>query len=121
GGVAAVLGVASVVCCACCVSGSLIQDLKAGYLLGGTPWKMEVVEILSVITVSFFLLWPIIWLHEANLATGGIGGRELPAPQAGLMAGRSQGIVSGQMPWGRLLIGCLFGVARIMIASPSPI
>jgi putative OPT family oligopeptide transporter len=120
GGVAAVLGVASVVCCACCVSGSLIQDLKAGYLLGGTPWKMEVVEVLSVTAVSFFLLWPIIWLHQANLATGGIGGRELPAPQAGLMAELAQGIVGGQMPWGLLLMGCVFGVALIMIGAPSP-
>ena len=48
-GVAAVLGVASVVACACSVSGSLIQDLKAGYLLGGTPWKMQVVEIAAVV------------------------------------------------------------------------
>ncbi|MDR3676558.1 MAG: oligopeptide transporter, OPT family [Acidobacteriota bacterium] len=120
GGVAAVLGVASVVCCACCVSGSLIQDLKAGYLLGGTPWKMEVVEILSVIAVSFFLLLPIIALHEANLASGGIGGRELPAPQAGLMAQLAQGIVGGQMAWGLLIIGCLFGVSLVMIGAPSP-
>jgi len=120
GGVAAVLGVASVVCCACCVSGSLIQDLKAGHLLGGTPWKMEVVEILSVTAVSFFMLLPIITLHEANLATGGIGGRALPAPQAGLMAELAQGIVGGQMPWGLLLMGCLFGVGLIMIESPSP-
>ena len=120
GGVAAVLGVASVVCCACCVSGSLIQDLKAGYLLGGTPWKMELVEVFSVVAVSFFLLLPIIALHEANLATGGIGGRELPAPQAGLMAELAQGIVGGQMPWGLLLMGCLFGVALIMIEAPSP-
>ena len=120
GGVAAVLGVASVVCCACCVSGSLIQDLKAGYLLGGTPWKMEVVEILSVAAVSFFLLLPIIALHEANLSSGGIGGRELPAPQAGLMAQLAQGIVGGQMAWGLLLIGCLFGVSLVMIEAPSP-
>lgn len=120
GGVAAVLGVASVVCCACCVSGSLIQDLKAGYLLGGTPWKMEVVEILSVTAVSFFLLLPIIALHEANLKTGGIGGRELPAPQAGLMAQLAQGIVGGQMPWGLLLMGIFFGVALVMIDAPSP-
>ena len=120
GGVAAVLGVASVVCCACCVSGSLIQDLKAGYLLGGTPWKMEVVEVLSVIAVSFFLLLPIIALHEANLSSGGIGGRELPAPQAGLMAQLAQGIVGGQMAWGLLIIGCLFGVSLIMIGAPSP-
>ena len=120
GGVAAVLGVASVVCCACCVSGSLIQDLKAGYLLGGTPWKMEVVEVLSVTAVSFFLLFPIIALHQANLDTGGIGGRALPAPQAGLMAELAQGIVGGQMPWGLILMGCLLGVALIMIEAPSP-
>ena len=120
GGVAAVLGVASVVCCACCVSGSLIQDLKAGYLLGGTPWKMEVVEVLSVVAVSFFLLLPIIALDEANRASGGIGGRELPAPQAGLMAELAQGIVGGQMPWGLLLMGCLFGIALVMIEAPSP-
>jgi len=119
-GVAAVLGVASVVCCACCVSGSLIQDLKAGYLLGGTPWKMEVVEMLSVTAVSFFLLWPIIALHEANLATGGIGGKLLPAPQAGLMAQLAQGIVGGQMAWGLLLMGCFFGIALVMIGAPSP-
>jgi putative OPT family oligopeptide transporter len=120
GGVAAVLGVASVVCCATCVSGSLIQDLKAGYLLGGTPWKMELVEVFAVTAVSFFLIWPIIWLHEANLDTGGIGGRALPAPQAGLMAGLAQGIVGGAMPWGLLLMGAMFGVALIMIEAPSP-
>ncbi len=57
-GVAAVLGVAAVVCVACSVSGSLIQDLKAGHLLGGTPWKMEVVEIISVILLAFFLMGP---------------------------------------------------------------
>ncbi|MBI1940315.1 MAG: oligopeptide transporter, OPT family [Acidobacteria bacterium] len=120
GGVAAVLGVASVVCCACCVSGSLIQDLKAGYLLGGTPWKMELVEVISVTVLSFFLLVPIILLHEANLASGGIGGRDFPAPQAGLMAQLAQGFVGGQMPWGLLLMGILFGVALIMIKAPSP-
>ncbi|PYV14123.1 MAG: oligopeptide transporter, OPT family [Acidobacteria bacterium] len=120
GGVAAVLGVASVVCCACCVSGSLIQDLKAGYLLGGTPWKMELVEVFAVTAVSFFLIWPIVWLHEANLDTGGIGGRALPAPQAGLMAGLAQGIVGGAMPWGLLVMGAMFGVALVMIEAPSP-
>lgn len=120
GGVAAVLGVASVVCCACCVSGSLIQDLKAGYLLGGTPWKMEVVEIISVTVLSFFLMLPIILLHEANLQTGGIGGREFPAPQAGLMAQLAQGFVGGHMPWGLLLMGCAFGITLVMIKAPAP-
>jgi putative OPT family oligopeptide transporter len=120
GGMAAVLGVASVVCCACCVSGSLIQDLKAGYLLGGTPWKMELVEILSVATLAFFLMFPIILLDQAHRATGGIGGRDLPAPQAGLMAQLTQGIVGGQMAWGLLLMGLAFGLALVMIKAPSP-
>ena len=120
GGVAAVLGVASVVCVACSVSGSLIQDLKAGHLLGGTPWKMEVVEIISVIVLAFFLFFPIIALHEANLATGGIGGRLLPAPQAGLMATLAQGIVGGQMAWGLVLMGAVLGIFFIMIQAPAP-
>jgi len=119
-GVAAVLGVASVVACACSVSGSLIQDLKAGYLLGGTPWKMQVVEILAVILLSLFLMVPIVALHEANLATGGIGGRALPAPQAGLMAQLAKGIVGGQMAWGLIGIGAAFGIALIMCGARSP-
>jgi putative OPT family oligopeptide transporter len=120
GGVAAVLGVASVVCMACSVSGSMIQDLKAGHLLGGTPWKMELVEILAVVVLSFFLFFPIVLLHEANLDTGGIGGRLLPAPQAGLMATLSQGIVGGQMAWGLVLMGAVLGVFFIMVQAPAP-
>src|SRR5712692_10346874 len=119
-GVAAVLGVAAVVCVACSVSGSLIQDLKAGHLLGGTPWKMEVVEIIAVILLAFFLMGPIIALHEANLDTGGIGGRALPGPQAGLMAQLAKGIVGGQMAWGLLGIGAAFGVALLLFGARSP-
>lgn len=119
-GVAAVLGVAAVVAVACSVSGSLIQDLKAGHLLGGTPWKMEVVEIIAVVMLAFFLMGPIIALHEANLADGGIGGRSLPAPQAGLMAQLTKGIVGGQMAWGLLIIGAAFGVALILCGARAP-
>lgn len=116
-GAAAVLGVAAVVAVAISVSGSLIQDLKAGHLLGGTPWKMQVVEIVAVILLSLFLFLPIVALHEANLASGGLGGRALPAPQAGLMAQLAQGIMSGQMPWGLLAIGAGFGVALILMGA----
>jgi putative OPT family oligopeptide transporter len=113
-GVAAVLGVAAVVAVAVSVSGSLIQDLKAGHLLGGTPWKMQVVEIVAVVLLSLFLMLPILALHEANLATGGIGGRALPAPQAGLMAQLAKGMVSGDMAWGLLAIGAAFGLAMLL-------
>ncbi len=115
-GVAAVLGVASVVSIATSVSGSLIQDLKAGYFLGGTPWKMQVAEIISVTALAFFLMFPIMALHK----TYGIGSRGLPAPQAGLMAVLAKGIVSGEMAWGLVLMGCVFGLALIMIDAPAP-
>lgn len=116
-GVAAVLGVAAVVAVAVSVSGSMIQDLKAGHLLGGTPWKMQVVEIVAVVLLAIFLLAPIIILHEANLASGGIGGRALPAPQAGLMAQLAKGIVGGEMAWGLLMIGAAFGVALLLCGA----
>jgi putative OPT family oligopeptide transporter len=115
-GVAAVLGVASVVCIACSVAGSMIQDLKAGYLLGGTPWKMQVAEIISVAVLGFFLMAPIMALHKAY----GIGSLSLPAPQAGLMAVLAKGIVGGQMAWGLVLMGCLFGMVLILINAPAP-
>ena len=119
-GMVAVLGVAAVVATACSVSGSLIQDLKAGQLLGGTPWKMELVEVVTVALLAFFLMVPVILLHEANLDTGGIGGRALPAPQAGLMAQLAKGIVGGEMAWGLLAIGAAFGVALIFTGARSP-
>ena len=119
-GVVAVLGVASVVCCSCAVAGDMIQDLKVGHLLGGTPWKMELAEIISTLIVSFVLVIPIIVLHKGNMATGGIGGKELPAPQAGLMAQLAQGIVGGEMAWGLILFGMFLAVALIMIQAPAP-
>jgi len=115
-GMAAVIGVASVVCIACSVAGSLIQDLKAGYLLGGTPWKMQVAEIISVAALAFFLMVPFIVLHQSY----GIGSRELPAPQANLMALLAQGIVGGEMAWGLVLMGVVFGVFLVMIGAPAP-
>ena len=81
---------------------------------------MEIVEIISVILLAFFLMGPIIALHEANLATGGIGGKALPAPQAGLMAQLAKGIVGGQMAWGLLGIGAAFGIALLLCGARSP-
>jgi len=121
-GVGAVLGVAAVVCCACCVSGSLIQDLKVGQILGGTPWKMEVAEIVATVVTSFVLVFPIVILHEGNIRMGGIGIGDpaLPAPQAGLMAQMAQGIVGGEMPWALILFGMAFAGALVLIKAPSP-
>ena len=116
-GVAAVLGVASVVCCCCSIGGDMLQDLKVGQLLGGSPWKMETAEIIGVIVAAFVLPLPMQILHEGT--PGGIGGPSLPAPQAGLMAIMAKGIVGGEMAWPLLLIGAGFALVLIMLQAPS--
>lgn len=121
-GVGAVLAVAAVVACATSMAGDMIQDLKVGYYLGGTPRKMELTCLLSTVVVAFVLVIPIIILHEGNLRAGGIGigDKLLPAPQAGLMAQLAKGIVGGEMPWGLLIFGMCFSLALILIKAPSP-
>jgi OPT family oligopeptide transporter len=121
-GVLAVLGVATVVCCVAGVAGDMAQDWKVGYNLGGTPWRMEVGGIIGVIVASLVLVVVITLLHKSDIATGGIGigGDKLPAPQAGLMAVMSKGIISGALPWELILVGVFFAVALIFIGAPSP-
>lgn len=122
GGVAAVLGIAAVVSATAAMSGDVIQDLKVGQLIGGTPWKMELAAVLSVILMAFILVFPLVILHEGNIMAGGIGigDAKLPAPQAGLMAHLAAGIVGGEMPWGLLVMGMCFTLALILIQAPSP-
>jgi putative OPT family oligopeptide transporter len=118
--IAAVLGVASVVCCSCGVAGDMLQDLKVGHILGGTPWKMQVGKLIGVVFAGLIMVIPLIMLHQANAATGGIGGTDLPAPQAGLMAMLSMGIIKGEMTWSLVILGMLFSFALILIKAPSP-
>ena len=121
-GIAATLGIAAIVCCAAAMSGDMIQDLKIGQLVGATPWKMQVGEIIGTIFVAFVLIFPIIILHKGNIAAGGIGlgGAELPAPQAGLMAQLATGILAGEMPWGLIVMGMGFSTGLILLQAPSP-
>ncbi len=122
GGVAAVLGVAAVVCVSSAVAGELLQDFKVGYILGGTPRNIQIAELIAVVAASLVMYFPLVLLHEGNIRAGGtgFGDRELPAPQAGLMALLAQGIVGGDMPWPLVLVGMLFGVAMIMMQIKSP-
>src|SRR6266700_3565191 len=100
-GVAVVLGVAAVVCVSSAVAGELLQDFKVGYILGGTPQKIQMAELIAGVVASLVMYWPLMLLHQGSINAGGVGfgGAELPAPQAGLMAALAQGIVGGDMPW----------------------
>ncbi len=121
-GVAVVLGVAAVVCVSSAVAGELMQDFKAGYLLGGTPRSIQIVELIAVVVASVVMYYPLHLLQVGNIKTGGIGfgDPKLSAPQAGLMAALAQGIVSGDMAWPLVVAGALFGVFLIMIKVKSP-
>jgi putative OPT family oligopeptide transporter len=121
-GVAAVLGVAAVVCVSSAVAGELLQDFKVGYILGGTPRRIQLAELIAVVVASLVMYFPLMLLHEANIKAGGIGfgDRQLSAPQAGLMATLAIGIVGGDMPWPLVVVGIFFGIAMIMMQVRSP-
>jgi putative OPT family oligopeptide transporter len=121
-GVAAVLGVAAVICVTAGVAGDMLQDLKVGHILGGTPWKMEVGEFIGALVASALLFFPLLILHQGDINTGGIGfgGRALPAPQAGLMALLAKGIVAGEMAWPLVIVGMLMAIAMICVQVRSP-
>ncbi|MFY9911874.1 MAG: oligopeptide transporter, OPT family [Candidatus Sulfotelmatobacter sp.] len=115
GGVAAVLGVAAVICVSSAVAGEMLQDLKVGYILGGTPAKMEVGDLFGIVVASLVLFFPLAVLDKAYH----FGSSALPAPQAGLMAMLSKGIVGGDMAWPLVVVGVLLGIAMILIEVKS--
>ncbi|MFY9562521.1 MAG: oligopeptide transporter, OPT family [Terriglobales bacterium] len=115
GGVAAVLGVAAVVCVSSAVAGEMLQDLKVGHILGGTPSKMQIGDLLGIVVASLVLFFPVAVLAKAYH----FGSPALPAPQAGLMAMLSKGIVGGDMAWPLVIVGILLGLAMIMIEVKS--
>ncbi len=128
-GVAAVLGVAGVVCVSAAVAGEMLQDLKVGHILGGTPWKMQIGDLLGVALAASVMFLPLVVLHVGDIKAGlmatppyqgGFGGPMLPAPQASLMALLSQGIVGGHMAWPLIIVGAMLGIGMILMQVPSP-
>ncbi|TRZ64950.1 oligopeptide transporter, OPT family, partial [bacterium] len=127
GGVAAVLGVAAIVCVSAAVAGEMLQDLKAGHILGGTPWKMQFGDIIGVVISGLVMFFVLNLLNQADIIqgqqqgyTGGFGSKNLSAPQSGLMAMLSQGIVGGEMAWPLIIVGMLMGLSFIMMQVKSP-
>ncbi len=123
-GVAAVLGVAAVGCVSAAVAGEMLQDLKVGHILGGTPWRMQVGDLIGVVFAGLVMFFPLYMMHTSDVAqfgaAGGFGGRTYTAPQAGLMAALSQGIVRGEMAWPLVIVGIALGISLIMIKVRSP-
>jgi len=121
-GIAAVLGVAAVIAVSAAVAGEMLQDLKVGHILGGTPWKMQAGDLIGVFLGSLVMFIPLFILHEGDIRQGGtgLGGEQYPAPQASLMAILAKGIVSGDMAWPLIFIGFVMAIVFILVKVKSP-
>jgi putative OPT family oligopeptide transporter len=115
-GKATALMVGTAVCIAASIAGDTSQDLKTGFILGATPYKQQIGELIGVITSAGFVCWVIIILNQGT--TGGLGGPELPAPQAVLMKLVIDGVLDQSLPWA--LIGIGVGIACVAALFKIP-
>lgn len=113
----AVLAVGAVVCIAAAVAGDTSQDLKAGFLLGATPWKQQVGELIGVLTSAAVMGLTVILL-DRSYGIGVEGG--LPAPQATLMSLVIDGVLEADLPWSFVLLGVgLAAFVEFVLRLPS--
>jgi len=114
-GPAAAIIIGSVVCCAAAIAGDNMQDLKAGRIVGATPWKQQVMQMVGTLSGAVVIAPVLMLLHKAYGFAGSPGAGEgaLTAVQANLMASVSRGVFQGDMPWGFAFVG--MGVAGAII------
>ena len=116
-GPAAAIFIGAVVACAAAIGGDNMQDLKAGYLVGATPWKQQVMQIVGVVTAAFVLGPVLILIVNAY----GIGvpteahPNPLAAPQATLMASVAVGVFNRNLPWGMIITGMILAICVIIL------
>jgi putative OPT family oligopeptide transporter len=109
--------VGAVVCCAAAIGGDNMQDLKAGFLVGATPWRQQLMQAVGVVS-AVLVMAPILNLLLEAYGFGAPGPEQpnaLAAPQATLMASVAQGVFSGGLPWGMVASGAVIGIAIIAV------
>ncbi|MCD6572912.1 MAG: oligopeptide transporter, OPT family [Thermoplasmata archaeon] len=113
-GMVIVVGMAAVVCAGAAISGDVLQSMAAGQMLGATPWKQQLAEIIGVVAAAPVLAIVIQALDKAY----GIGSVNLPAPQAFLMGGIVKGVIGGQMVWPFVIAGAFLAIVLILMDIP---
>lgn len=113
-GMTAAIAVGSVICIIAAIAGDTSQDLKTGYLLGATPKKQQMGEMLGVV-VSGFAIGGVLYLLDA---AWGYGTAEIPAPQAQLMKMIVEGIMGGNLPWGLVFVGVFLAICLEILRIP---
>ena len=110
-GAAGAIIIGAVVCCAAAIGGDNLQDLKTGHIVGATPWKQQVMQIVGTISAAIILGLVLDILHTAYE----IGSVDFPAPQATLMKSVADGVFSGNLPWNMIMAGGIIGIFIIIL------
>lgn len=110
------LMVGTAVCIAASIAGDTSQDLKTGFLLGATPRFQQISELVGVVTCAAFVCAVVLLLHETT--EGGLGGPDLPAPQATLMKLVIDGVIDQNLPWILIGIGAVIAIAVWLMGLP---
>lgn len=113
-GMTAAIAVGSVICVVAAIAGDTSQDLKTGYLLGATPKKQQIAELLGVVVAALAIGGVLYLLNSA----WGYGTAEVPAPQATLMKMIVEGIMGGNLPWNLVFIGVFLAVGLEILRVP---
>jgi putative OPT family oligopeptide transporter len=108
------LTIGTIVCIAASIAGDISQDLKSGFLVGATPRKQQIGEVLGAVGSAFFVCLAVYYLGQAY----GFGTEELPAPQATLMKTVLDGVLDGNLRWDMVGIGALFAVIVVFFKVP---
>lgn len=113
-GMMGAIAIGSVICIVAAIAGDTSQDLKTGYLLGATPKKQQIGELIGVVA-SGLAIGGVLYLLNA---AWGYGGAEVPAPQATLMKMIVEGIMGGELPWNLVFIGVFLAIGLEILRVP---
>ncbi|MBR6650767.1 MAG: oligopeptide transporter, OPT family [Clostridia bacterium] len=113
-GMRSAIAIGSIICIVAAISGDTSQDLKTGYLLGATPKKQQLAEIVGVVAASLAIGGTLYLLDSA----WGFGSEELAAPQATLMKMIVEGVMEGNLPWTLVFIGIFIAMVVEIVGIP---
>ena len=108
------LTVGTIVCISASIAGDISQDLKSGFLIGATPKRQQISEIIGAVGSAFFVCLAVYYLGLAY----GFGTEEMPAPQATLMKTVLDGVLDGNLRWDLVGVGAIFAVLVMLIKIP---
>ncbi len=113
-GMIAAIAIGSIICIIAAISGDTSQDLKTGYLVGATPYRQQIGELIGTV-VSALAIGGVLYLLNA---AWGYGTTELPAPQAMLMKMVVEGVMGGNLPWGLVFVGVFIAIVVEILGIP---